>query len=196
MTTRAIERTWPDWFTGQYAQDAFERHLLPIAGRENFYALQIGAYCGDATEWLLTNVVTGKGSWLVDVDTWEGSKEAEHEAINFREVERFYLQRMEPFIHLGRFKGTSDDYFAQHPVGFDFIYIDGAHNAEQVLRDAVNADRYLNIGGLIAFDDYRWWEYGNNRDTPGPAIDSFLRCYEKRYETLEKDGQVWVRKVR
>ena len=103
---------------------------------------------------------------------------------------------MRRFSNVGMFKGTSDQYFARGPSPFDFIYIDGAHNTEQVLRDAVHADQYLKVGGLLAFDDYFWWEYGNERDVPRPAIDAFLRCYEKRYEMLKQDSQVWVRKIR
>ena len=191
MTT--ITRPGPNWFSHGYAQQAFERHLLPLAGKE-IHALQVGAYLGDASEWLLTNVLTASGSWLVDVDTWEGSNEAAHHAINFTEVRNFYEERMKDFHRLGRFVGTSDEYFAQMPAAFDFIYIDGAHTSEQVLRDAVNADQYLKIGGIIAFDDYRWND--GTRDVPRPAIDAFLRCYELKYEVLEIDWQVWMRRIR
>ena len=66
-------RTWPNWFSGDYAEAYFKEFLTPYAGVPEFQALQIGAYCGDASEWLLTNVLTARHSWLVDVDTWEGS---------------------------------------------------------------------------------------------------------------------------
>lgn len=189
-------RIWPDWFHNSAAEQCFERYLLPSAGWPNFQALQIGAYCGDASEWLLTNVLTDRHAWLVDVDTWEGSNEVGHQSIDFAEVKAFYDERMRRFSHVGRFQGTSDQYFAQQPSGFDFIYIDGSHQTEQVLRDAVNADQYLKVDGILAFDDYLWWEYNNARDVPGPAIDAFIRCYEKRYEVLEKSAQVWLRRVR
>lgn len=186
-------RPGPDWFTGGYAEQAFARHLLPLAGQP-IQCLQIGAYCGDASVWMLENVLTEVGSWLVDVDTWGGSAEIDHEAIDFAAVEEFHAERVKAYSRIGRFKGTSDAYFDMIPAPFDFIYIDGAHTSEQVLRDAVNADRYLKVGGLMAFDDYRWG--GGARDVPAPAIDAFLRCYEQRYSVLEIDLQVWVRKVR
>jgi len=186
-------RPGPDWFTGGYAEAAFARHLLPLAGQP-LQCLQIGAYCGDASVWLLENVLTEVGGWLVDVDTWVGSAEIDHEAINFGAVNQFYLDRMKHYTRVGKFTGTSDDYFSMRPAAFDFIYVDGAHTAEQVLRDAVNADRFLKVGGLLAFDDYAWG--GGARDVPKPAIDAFLRCYEQRYEVLEIDLQVWARKVR
>lgn len=187
-------RPGPDWFTAGYAEAAFAQHLLPYAGQQNFAALQIGAYLGDASEWLCKNLLTGFGSWLVDVDTWAGSDEEDHAAINWDAVRDFYVERMRPYRNHGMFVGTSDDYFDMKPAPFDFIYVDGAHTAEQVLRDAVNADRYLRVGGIMAFDDYRWG--GGARDVPAPAIDAFLRCYEQRYEVLAGGLQVWVRRVR
>jgi predicted O-methyltransferase YrrM len=155
--------------------------------------LQIGAYCGDASVWMLDNVLTDPSSWLVDVDTWKGSQEEEHGLIDFEEVENFYLHRTNG-RNVGRCKMTSDEYFDLKPTPFDFIYVDGAHTSEQVLRDAVNADRYLKVGGLLAFDDYQWGR--GYRDIPQPSIDAFARCFENRYEVLEADLQVWMRKVR
>lgn len=169
------------------------RFLLPLAGQD-IHALQIGAYLGDASEWLLANVLTSPKSWLVDVDTWQGSNETAHRVLDFDAVHDFYDLRMKNFQQRGKFVGTSDEYFAQQPAPFDFIYIDGAHTSEQVLRDAVNADRYVKVGGLIAFDDYLWSD--GARDVPRPAIDAFLRCYEDRYEVLEFGWQVWVRRLR
>ena len=36
---------------------------------------------------------------------------------------------------------------------YDIIYIDGSHEARDVLEDAVLAYRLLKIGGLLIFDD-------------------------------------------
>ena len=190
-----VTRPGPDWFSHGYAQQAFERHLLPLAGTPKFYALQIGVYCGDASTWLLDHVITHPTAWLVDVDTWRGSKEPDHLNIDFEAVEKYYLARMN---HRDRFiwhKGTSDSYFAGGSVPLDFVYIDGDHTSEQVLRDAVNADWYLRTGGLLAFDDYQWWNGTEDWNRPGVAADAFLTCYRKSYEILEKDLQVWLRKV-
>jgi len=63
----------------------------------------------------------------------------------------------------GLLEMTSDDYFKGLDVdrrqpdlevpGFDIIFIDGLHLADQVYRDFVNAVRYLNPGGCIVFHD-------------------------------------------
>jgi len=65
---------YPNWFAVT-AQHNFEKHLLPFVGQEGLHFLQLGVYTGDATEFLCKNILTGKNSWLHDVDTWEGSDE-------------------------------------------------------------------------------------------------------------------------
>lgn len=190
--TETLQRQWPDWFTGTYARQFFERHLLPLAGQPDLRFLQIGAYCGDASVWMTENVLTGPDCLLVDVDTWEGSRESAHSLIDFDAVFDYYLRRIG--VNVSWLRATSDTFFRQHwqTARYDFVYIDGSHETRQVLRDAVNAEQVLKPGGLIAFDDYHWSD--GTRNVPRPAIDAFLRCYEDTVEVLEVGLQVWCRK--
>lgn len=191
----ALERPGPDWFTDTYARSLFDRFLTPLADKPNLRFLQIGAYCGDASEWLLTNVLTHSTSYLIDVDTWEGSAEVAHESIDFADVFGFYHRRMNALRGPGGFtqfrRQTSDEFFVNY-MGpkFDFIYIDGSHETHQVLRDAVSAQRLIAPGGLIAFDDYMWDD--GSEDYPRPAIDAFLRCFREQITVLHVGLQVWV----
>lgn len=73
---------------------------------------------------------------------------------------------------------------------FDLVYIDGSHQASDVLRDAVMAFDLCAIGGLLVFDDYLW---GNRADTlscPKPAIDAFTNCYAQKTQILQ-DFPLW-----
>ena len=187
-----IQRTWPDWFTDGYAQEAFTRHLTPFAGKPELRFLQIGAYSGDATMWLTQNILTGRDSRLVDVDTWRGSNEIDHDGIDFGQVFDFYLRRLN--YRVSWVRSTSDAYFRQHrqEAHFDFVYVDGSHETAQVLRDAIHAYEVTKPGGLIAFDDYLWG--ADHRNIPRPAIDAFMRCYEDTVDVLEVGLQVWCRK--
>ena len=185
--------TYPNWFTGQ--QYNFEEHLRPLAGKTNLRFLQIGTYTGDASVWLLENVLTDETSFLYDVDTWAGSDEREHENINFDEVFEFYKERIGKFKSVVPFKMTSDEYFADNKVlKFDFIYIDGDHTSHQVAKDADSAWKLLKPNGIMAFDDYLWAQDANPETTPKPAIDRFLANYTGEYELLTKEYQVWIRK--
>lgn len=76
---------------------------------------------------------------------------------------------------------------------FDLIYIDGNHEAEYVLEDAVLCFRKLKTGGILIFDDYGW----GGPDLTQRGIDAFLSGYKKRIEHLgERQSQVFVRKLR
>ncbi len=75
---------------------------------------------------------------------------------------------------------------------FDIIYIDGNHEPEFVLEDAVFAFRKLKQGGIMIFDDYGW----GGPDLTQKGIDAFLSGYSKRIQKLgEADSQVFVKKL-
>jgi hypothetical protein len=74
---------------------------------------------------------------------------------------------------------------------FDIIYIDGNHEPEYVLEDAVLSFRKLKKGGIMIFDDYGW----GGPDLTKRGIDGFLNGYHKRITYLgERETQVLIRK--
>lgn len=194
------EPTYPNWFA-HYAVRFFERHLSPLAGRPGLRFLQIGAFTGDASVWLLENILTGAGSVLYDVDTWEGSDEPEHIDFDWTDVHRVYDAKVAPWVlhwkavpcwmPSAEFLDVEDD------ESFDFVYVDGDHTAPAVLADALGAFRILAPGGLLAFDDYLWKpsDGGGPTRAPGVAVDAFAAVYEDRLEVLETGLQVWFRKL-
>jgi hypothetical protein len=183
---------FPNWFAGQ--QYNFENHLNPWAGKPDLQFLQIGVYTGDASVWLLENILTNPTSLLLDVDTWEGSEESEHTQIDFDKVYAYYKNRMEPHPNVRSVRNNSDNFFQNNKTDWDFIYIDGDHTTKQVARDAINAWKLLKSGGILAFDDYRWGQDLPPHLTPHPAIDAFLDEHAGEYELLSKDYQVWIQK--
>ena len=79
-----------------------------------------------------------------------------------------------------------DDYF-------DIIYIDGNHEPEYVLEDAVLAFRKLKQDGIMIFDDYGW----GGPDLTQRGIDGFLSGYHKRITILgHRNTQVFIQKKR
>lgn len=74
---------------------------------------------------------------------------------------------------------------------FDIIYIDGNHEPEYVLEDAVLAFRKLKVGGRLIFDDYGW----GGPDLTQRGIDAFLHGYRTRVVVLgNRESQVFVQK--
>lgn len=152
--------------------------------------LEIGAYEGRATCWMLERGVTR----IHVIDTWEGGQE--HSDVDMREVERRFIHNVkiakqlpgevkESFVY----RGASDailrrEYDPAKCAAFDLIYIDGSHAAKDVLTDAVLCYPLLKEKGLLIFDDYLWkvgkeGEPFNPLDAPGMAIDAFAQIFAR-----------------
>ena len=75
---------------------------------------------------------------------------------------------------------------------FDIIYIDGNHEPDYVLEDAVLCFRKLKKNGVMIFDDYGW----GGPDLTTRGIDAFIHAYHKKIEFLGViNSQAYVRKL-
>jgi len=178
----------PYWFGG--AEPFFSTFISDAPVR----ALQIGVFSGDATRWLLDNRDVER---IDDVDTWDGGPDHADMDIDFSKVERIYDARMVSESRVVKHKTTSDLFFVSNDLTFNFIYIDGDHTAPQTALDGLNAWRSLEVGGILAFDDYHWGASWMDRiDMPKDGIDAVLHAVQDRYSILMKGYQVWIRKDR
>ena len=192
--------TYPNWF--EYVRPNFEEFLTPLAGKDNLKFLQLGVFTGDASVWLCKNILTGKGCWLIDVDTWQGSDEADHKSMDFDDVYAAYklktaLYKTKIKNTIKTFKTTTTWFLTsvRKDPDYDFIYIDADHTTVGVIMDAELAWPQLKSGGIMAFDDYTWGhDSGDPRLAPQVGIDLFLHRHELDYQLLTKNNQVWIRK--
>lgn len=172
-----------DWLTKQLWQ--FERYLTPLAGRP-CRLLEIGCYEGRTTCWLLDNLIRHPEASLLCVDIYE---------------QPLFTENMKTAANADQMTlllGPSRDVLRTvgPPASFDFIYIDGGHGTVDVIEDAVLAFRLLKIGGVIGFDDYKWKDKTlKHEGYPKPAIDAFLKLYDRKVDLLNKGYQAWIRKT-
>jgi hypothetical protein len=192
---------YPNWFAVT-AQRNFEQFLIPLAGQDNLKFLQLGVFTGDASIWLLENVLTGNSCWLYDIDTWEGSDELDHESMDFNDVFATYKTKIESSSQrVTVFTGTTVSFltssaYKNKELLYDFIYIDADHTTVGVLLDAELSWPLLKSGGIMGFDDYTWGhQSGDPRLAPQVGIDLFLHRHRGDYELLTKNTQVWIRKL-
>ena len=183
---------YPNWFDSQKYN--FENHLTKFKGKPNLKFLQVGTYTGDASDWLLTSILLDPSSTLTDVDTWQGSDEREHQAMDFDAIYGIYLNRMDKYENVMSIKGDSSYVLPNLKEKYDFIYIDGDHTEKAVYRDATNAWPLLKSGGILAFDDYLWGQDVHPELRPMLAIDRFLEEKQDEHVLLSQDYQVWVQK--
>ncbi|MCJ1334710.1 hypothetical protein MMC10_011422 [Thelotrema lepadinum] len=192
-----------DWFT--WVKTDFEDFARSASGKE-LRVLEIGAYEGRSTMWMLDHLCEHPQSRLTVVDNFVGGME--HEDTNDcvipgleQRLEHRFLSNVARCKHVGQLrviKKDADEALLQlrhEKAIFDFIYVDGSHVAIDVLHDAVQCWRMLAVGGTIVFDDYRWKGYSEDYYNPRIAIQSFLLCAEPEIETKTTESQMWVTKV-
>lgn len=148
----------PNWFAA-YGPDYFEHHLVDLVGESGIRALQIGAFAGDASVWLLENVLTGDDCMLIDVDTWQGNHEIPDFVVpDFSAVERKYDQQTAPYRNIHKVQMSSAQFFSSHYVTtldlFDFVYVDADHTLAGCSADRDALPSVLKRGSIVAFDDY------------------------------------------
>ncbi len=186
---------YPNWFnqTGLYY---FNKLLNEFKGKPNLKFLQIGVFTGDASVWLCENILTDTSSTLIDVDTWLGSNEDTHEKMDFVDVERVYDEKVKSFTNIVKVKMNSRLYLNTDEEDiFDFVYVDGAHTADNVFMDGIQSWKKLKVGGIMAFDDYLWGKGSNPVLTPKMGIDLFLTIMRKQINILGHGAQIWLKKV-
>lgn len=177
--------------------------------------LEIGSYEGASACYLIKTLGSAQKLEVHCIDTWQGGVEhqkgAQHQA-DMTAVEARFKHNIalaqqgsgiKPTVHV--IKGMSDVEMSRLLADgkrnyFDFIYIDGSHQAPDVLCDAVLSFRLLKVGGLIAFDDYLWFEnlpYGVDPiRCPKPAIDAFVNLYCRKVRILSAPlSQLYVQKI-
>lgn len=187
---------YPNWFEKNAIH--YFNLVLPkrFAGKPLIDFLQIGAYTGDASEWMLDNILTDPTSWLTDVDTWSGSEEEAHKQFDWNALENFYDERMSKYPNLCKVKSSSENFLVSAEKShYDFIYIDGDHTANGAYMDAHLSWDKLKPYGIMAFDDYQWkHDSGEDYLAPKMGIDKFLSEHSGEYHLLIMDEQVWISK--
>ena len=187
---------YPNWFNVT-AKANFERFLLPEAGKPNLNYLQLGAFTGDASVWLLDNILTHEYSSLTDVDTWEGAEnEPIQEEMNFADVYATYVSKVN-HRNSQHYIMTSQEYLLAQKLskGFDFIYVDAHHTAASAFLDSELSWPLLKSQGILAIDDYEWLHPdGVDIHAPKLGIHMFLDRHTGEYDELVRNQQVWIRK--
>jgi predicted O-methyltransferase YrrM len=177
--------------------------------------LEIGSYEGASTCYLIKKLADSKDIELHCVDTWQGG--VEHQEGGGGETDmsavekRFHhntktaISEVKHAVQLVIHKEHSDIALSKLIAEgkqnyFDFIYVDGSHQAPDVLCDAILSFRLLKIDGVIAFDDYLWQEklpYGTDPiRCPKFAIDAFTNIYCRKIKVISAPlYQLYIQKI-
>jgi predicted O-methyltransferase YrrM len=159
--------------------------------------LEIGAYYGANILSVAASYAKHPDSVLVAVDPWTDYSEYPEYKGQQETIYDTFQSNVKTSEHSNKIvvkRGYSHEVIPTlEDSSFDIIYIDGNHEPEYVLEDAVIAFRKLKVGGYMIFDDYGWV----SPDLTQRGIDSFLKGYYKRIQTLGmRESQVFIQKTR
>jgi predicted O-methyltransferase YrrM len=197
-----------------FTSDWFSRHAAIWREVVRLYPpsriLEIGAYEGRSACFLIEACAAERPIELHCVDTWTGG--VEHDPGAMAAVEQRFdanLARARAAaahpVDFHKHKAASDAALAQLIAGgagqhFDLIYIDGSHQAPDVLTDAVLSFQLLKVGGVMIFDDYLWsMEAAGQQDfynMPKPAVDAFVNIFQRKIAVIGAPlAQLYLRRI-
>lgn len=166
-----IYRTCDNWFG-----------IIPITNEPIKY-LEIGVFCGANVVSCNETFAKHPDSELYCIDPWidyDDYKEYENEQNNNYELFKKNIKATNEEHKFKVFKGFSHTVIPTLPNNyFDIIYIDGNHNPEYVLEDAVLCFRKLKSKGYMIFDDFGW----GGPDHTQKGIETFLSLYKHKFNT-------------
>lgn len=158
--------------------------------------LEIGVFYGANAVSVANTYAFHDKSKLFCIDPWEDYSDYPEYKEKQPDIYNAFLKNIESTTEQDKFivcRGYSNQVVPTFADDFfDLIYVDGNHEPEYVLEDAVLCFRKLRKNGIMIFDDYGW----GGPDLTQKGVDAFLKVYSKRIEYLgEKDSQVFVRKL-
>jgi predicted O-methyltransferase YrrM len=184
-----------DYFSGHIA--TWQRWFAETITTAPIRILEVGSWQGGSTLWLLDHVIAARGGEISCCDTWAGS--SEHTflgslGLSLEELFDANVARTGLSKHVRKCKGRSQDVLPSLPAGsFDLIYIDGAHEAQTVIQDAIHAHRLLAPGGFLLFDDLNY-SFADSAQNTANAIDFFCRTFAADYRECERGAQLLLQR--
>ncbi|KIY53637.1 glycosyltransferase family 8 protein [Fistulina hepatica ATCC 64428] len=187
-----------DWFSGNESR---WRSLFRYVASETPRVLEIGTWEGRSSVFLLTELCKGKGE-LVTIDHYDllgtpaGRARREKVLHNLAAVGGKY-RIIEDFSVPGMMRVLQDEMLEDAP-GFDWLYVDGSHRADDTFLDGELVWRAARKNAIIIFDDYGWGaEPATSLYHPQRGIDAFLALHQGEFERLydDEDYQMVIRKL-
>lgn len=180
-----------NWFDNNI--ESWKTNILPKI-KEGANILEIGSYEGKSTCWMLDNI---KNSHITCVDTFCGG--IEHSKQETENLFERFLNNISnyPIDRITILVGESSDVTRGFKTNeFDLAYVDGSHQAKDVLTDIVQSWFCLKHGGIMVMDDYEWICDDNVPFLqPKIAIDSFLNCFADQFIYINIGYQVIIQKI-
>ncbi len=181
FTVDWFSQYWPNWLTLTADQTISK-------------ILEIGSFEGRSACTMIDHFSKTAPLEVFCIDDWAGG--ADHNEFDMEVVEQRFNHNIQQAVtatanavKVQKCKGTSIEMLAALLANgyrnyFDLIFIDGSHEAPDVLSDLVVSYQLCAIGGLIIVDDYLWSDVPHGSEDllamPRLAVDAFGRLFTRK----------------
>ncbi|KAJ3562201.1 hypothetical protein NP233_g9727 [Leucocoprinus birnbaumii] len=190
-----------DWFShnipswAPLLKDIKERTSCPRA-------LEIGSWEGRSAVFLLKALCNPEGSIVCidhfDLLTTAAGRDRFDKIQHNLQVAGNSNFRIMPQFSFPALMSLLTEEIGRAKPGFDWIYIDGSHEADDTLLDGELCWRLARNGAIVIFDDYHWdAQPEDSSHHPRRGVDAFLQLHAGEYTMLSDSDnyQVVLRKT-
>lgn len=179
-----------DWFNNS----EIKQHILKyVTNNKVNNILEIGCFEGLSSVFFADNLLSHSESSLTCVDPFATIENNSCKFMFSNEEKNFdfNISNCKNHDKISIRKMTSDKFFETNDKYYNFIYIDGCHEPDFIIRDMRNSFKYLIKDGIMWMDDYR----GGREDKIKNAMDSFLKEYQHKYLIIHQGYQLAIKKL-
>ncbi|KAH7882102.1 glycosyltransferase family 8 protein [Phlebopus sp. FC_14] len=183
--------TTQDWFS---ANIPAWKNLFSLVTSQEPRALEIGSWEGRSAVFLLTTLCANGGE-VICIDHFdlmetpagqERYRKINHNLALTGRRARVLAQFSVPALYTL----LTEEMEKADGAGFDWIYVDGSHRADDTLLDAELAWRLARPGCVFIFDDYNWdVQPVESPEHPRRGIDGFLALHAGEYNQLSTNPE-------
>jgi len=170
--------------------------LFPFVESKHPRILEIGSWEGRSAVFLLNNLAKDSGE-IVCIDHFDllqteaGRQRFDRINHNLSQIEK--KSRVLSQFSVPALMTLLQEEMPSSNPGFDWIYIDGSHRADDTMLDGEVVWRLARNGAIIIFDDYHWdKEPVDSIHHPKRGINAFLTLHAGEYERLSDEAHYQV----
>lgn len=178
------------WFLGSEIKNALAMYLDKT---KDLRMLEIGCFEGLSSVFFADNFIDSPNSSLTCVDPFLTSPDNDHEQFLLNNEEMnfdFNISACKNTNKITIHKITSDIFFLNNSLTYNFIYIDGCHKPDFIMRDMENSFKFLEPDGVMWMDDYGGGDGIQIKNT----MNDFLGKYKGQYELIHRGYQLAIKK--
>jgi predicted O-methyltransferase YrrM len=155
--------------------------------------LEIGCFEGLSSVFFADNLLDNQNSTLTCVDPFLSINNNDHKDLLLNNEELNFDYNISVCKNSEKIlvkKITSDIFFLNNDKKYNFIYIDGCHESDFIMRDMENSFNVLENNGIMWMDDYSGGDGIRIKNT----MNNFLEKYKGQYYIIHKGYQLAIKK--